>query len=70
MKIVDAVWTSQVNMYVIACDCGKEFQQRTDRWKVTCPFCYKIGNTGKLRDEIQPGQMRTGDKDGKAKDSQ
>jgi acetone carboxylase gamma subunit len=61
MKIVDSEWTPQINWYIILCDCGKEFKSRTDRWKVTCPFCYKIGNTEKLRDEIQPGQMRIGE---------
>ena len=60
MKIVDAEWTPQVNYYLVSCDCGHEFKARTDRWKVTCPFCYKASDTGRLRDEIEPGQMRAG----------
>jgi len=61
MKIVDAKWTPQFNLYIIRCDCGREFQHRTDRWSITCPFCHKKGDTGKLREEIEPGQIRIGE---------
>jgi len=60
MKIIDAIWTPQVNLYVVLCDCGKEFRHRTDRWSIQCPFCHKKDKTGILRDEIQPGQIRGG----------
>jgi len=60
MKIIDAIWTPTVNLYVIQCDCGKEFQYRTDRWKIRCPFCYKEGSTSVLREEIEQGQIRKG----------
>ena len=58
MRIIDAVWAPECNMYIIQCDCGNEFQHHSDRWKITCPFCYKKGDSGRLRDEIKPGQLR------------
>lgn len=44
MKIIDVRWTPTMNILKIRCDCGKEFERRADKVKVTCPSCYKIGD--------------------------
>ena len=50
MRIVDAFWTKVINYLVILCDCGKQFNHRSDRWNVRCGFCGKVGNLQTLRD--------------------
>ena len=57
MKIVDARWTPRVNMLVIVCDCGHEFEHRADRWRVRCP-CGRQGHLAVLRDNIKPEDIR------------
>lgn len=39
MMIVDARWTSRVNMLIVRCDCGNKWEHRADRWRVSCPQC-------------------------------
>lgn len=51
MKIVDARWTPQVNMYVVQCECGTKFEHRSDRWRATCPRCGASVNVQELRDQ-------------------
>lgn len=50
MRIVNARWTPTVNVMVILCDCGKEFDHRADRWRVVCPECKRRANLGYLRE--------------------
>ena len=58
MKIVGARWTPRVNMLVIVCDCGREFEHRADRWRVRCT-CGCQGHLAELRDNIKPGDIRS-----------
>ena len=52
MKIIDAHWDSSVNVLKIKCECGNEFEQRTDRWKVFCPQCGLRENLKALREKF------------------
>lgn len=50
-EIIDARWTSKVNIIKIKCSCGKEFETRADRNKVLCPKCGNRGILIKLKGE-------------------
>jgi len=50
MKLIHTSWTPEVNMHVIACDCGKRFEHRADRFKVRCQSCGNAADLGVLRD--------------------
>ena len=49
MRIVDARWTQAINMLVIACECGRRYEHRADRWVVRCP-CGRTARIEQLRD--------------------
>jgi DNA-directed RNA polymerase subunit RPC12/RpoP len=49
MRIVDAIWTPRVNVYRVACGCGRDFQHPADRWSVRCPVCGAWRNLARLR---------------------
>lgn len=51
MRIVDAVWDTQVNKLQIDCACGSTFFVRADRWRVVCPGCGAVGGLSSLRNE-------------------
>jgi hypothetical protein len=57
MKIIGAVWTTEINIYNIQCDCGYKFKHRSDRWMIRCPFCKKVNNVEDLRNAIKPGDI-------------
>ena len=44
MKITNAKWGPQYNSLVIKCDCKKEFQHPSGRWRVVCPKCGATDN--------------------------
>lgn len=52
MKIVGARWTPGINMMVIACSCGRQFEHRADRWIVHCPQCKRQEHLGSLRENV------------------
>ena len=53
VKIVDAIWTPQVNLMVIVCDYGEEFRHLANRWRVKCPGCGRTENLRETRRRIE-----------------
>jgi predicted RNA-binding Zn-ribbon protein involved in translation (DUF1610 family) len=49
MRIVDARWDPEVNRLRVLCACGYLFEQRADRWRLTCPNCGRRALLGDLR---------------------
>jgi len=49
MKIIGYRWTWTVNMLLIRCACGAEFEHRADRWAVKCSSCGRRDSLGCLR---------------------
>jgi len=49
MRIVDVRWTPAINMLVIACECGRRFEHRADRWMVRCS-CGRREQIEEMRD--------------------
>jgi hypothetical protein len=53
MDIVDAKWTSIVNMLKIQCHCGEVFFHRSDRVLIKCPKCNSVANCLTLKARIK-----------------
>lgn len=59
LKILDAKWTSIVNILIIRCEnCNAIFDHRTNRWTVHCPSCGTQGGLDKLREEYVLKKLR------------
>ena len=39
MKLIDVYWTNIINVLVIKCDCGKQFEYPSNYSLVECPNC-------------------------------
>jgi len=39
MELLDVYWTNNVNMLVINCDCGKQFDYPSNYSLIECPEC-------------------------------
>ena len=59
MKITNAKWGPQYNSLVIKCDCKKEFQHPSGRWRVVCSKCGATDNLVHLRRKILPGDIKS-----------
>lgn len=53
MKIINARWTPKVNMLIIRCDCGHEFEHRADRWGVKCLNCKRQEHLQRMRKTLE-----------------
>jgi len=49
---VDTIWTFEVNVHIIQCECGNKIRHRADRWKVKCKKCKRTENLGVIRDRL------------------
>ena len=49
MKIIGAKWASKVNILIIKCKCGHEFEHQADRWGVKCPNCMRQEHLQRMR---------------------
>lgn len=49
MIIKSSFWTESINMLIILCSCGHEFNHRSDRWVVKCPSCKNKENLQTIR---------------------
>jgi hypothetical protein len=50
MRIIDARWTPIINLLIISCDCGRQFEHRADRWTVRCN-CGRTQRIDELRQQ-------------------
>lgn len=39
MKLIDVYWTPRVNVLLVRCDCGAEFEHPANYGLARCPFC-------------------------------
>lgn len=51
MWIIGAVWTPEVNLLLLVCDCGKSFWHRADRWSVRCS-CGRMDRLNTVRERF------------------
>ena len=58
MKIINAVWTPDINILIIKCACGNKIRHRADSWNVRCLKCQAIGNLKQLREEMMKEDSR------------
>ena len=49
---MDTIWTFEVNVHIIQCECGNKIRHRADRWKVKCKKCKRTENLGVIRDRL------------------
>jgi len=52
MRIVDARWTSLVNLLRVQCSCGHIFEHQADRWVAKCPACGRRESLRKIRENV------------------
>lgn len=43
MNLLETIWTSRVNIHILKCDCGQDFESPANYSVTVCPNCGKAG---------------------------